>query len=150
MTTIKIEGLYDVPADELWRYVVRYEALEAAMNGGLVRVKCPAGEEQVGHDVALVFKLFGIVPVGRWRFRVVTRDDAARRLCSEESGTGVRRWAHMIEIDDVGDRRSRLSDTIEIEAGRMTPIVVRFARTEYARRHRSRRLIVEGRNNQGR
>src|SRR5262249_32942742 len=116
MATIRIEGDYDVPAETLWRHVVRYDALEAAMSGALVRVKCPAGEEAVGHDVALVFRFLGVVPVGGWRFKVIGRDDARRELRSEESGTGVRRWAHTIAIADAGEKRSRLVDTIEIDA----------------------------------
>ena len=143
MTTIRIEGFYDVPADVLWRHVVRYDALEAAMSGRLVRVKCPPGEERVGDDVTLVFKLFGAVPVGRWRFKVVARDDIGRRLRSTESGTGVRRWTHEIGIEEAGNDGSRLSDTIEIDAGVLTPIIVRFARSEYERRHRLRRQMIE-------
>ena len=127
MTTIRIEGFYDVPADVLWRHVVRYDALEAAMSGRLVRVKCPPGE----------------VPVGRWRFKVVARDDIGRRLRSTESGTGVRRWTHEIGIEEAGNDGSRLSDTIEIDAGVLTPIIVRFARSEYERRHRLRRQMIE-------
>ena len=143
MTTIRVEGLYDVSADVLWHHVVRYDALEAAMSGRLVRVKCPRGEEQMGDDVALVFKLFDAIPVGRWRFKVVARDDVGRRLRSEESGTGVRRWAHEIGVEEIGNNRSRLSDTIEIDAGLLTPIVVRFAGSEYERRHRLRRQMIE-------
>jgi hypothetical protein len=35
------------------------------MSGPLVRVECPKGEEQAGHDIVLTFKLLGVVPVGR-------------------------------------------------------------------------------------
>ncbi len=113
------------------------------MSGPLVRVACPAGEEQVGDDVVLVFRLFGVVPVGRWRLKVVARDDARRRLASEESGTFVRTWRHEVVIEALDDGRSRLTDTIEIDAGVLTPLVARFARREYARRHRLRKRMVE-------
>ena len=103
----------------------------------------PAGGGANSDDVALVFKLFDAIPVGRWRFKVVARDDVGRRLRSEESGTGVRRWAHEIGIEETGNNRSRLSDTIEIDAGLLTPIIVRFARSEYERRHRLRRQMIE-------
>ena len=141
--TLQIEGAYDVDVPTLWRHVVRYDALARAMSGALVRVACPAGEEQVGDDVVLVFRLFGVVPVGRWRLKVVTRDDARRRLLSEESGTFVRAWRHEVVVDALDDGRSRLTDTIEIDAGVLTPLVARFARREYARRHRVRKRLVQ-------
>lgn len=140
---VQIDATYDSAIETLWRHVVRYDALEAMMSGALVRVACPAGEECVGDDVALTFRLFGVVPVGRWRFKVVARDDAAFRLRSEESGTGVRRWAHEIALTRVDDHACRFTDTIEIEAGALTPLIAWFARREYARRHRLRKILVQ-------
>lgn len=145
-TTIRVDAIYNLPAEALWRNVVRYDALEAVMSGALVRVTCPEGEEQVGDDVALTFRLLGVAPVGRWRFKVVARDDMRFRLRSEESGTGVRRWAHESAIERIDDSTCRLIDTIEIDAGALTPVVAWFARREYARRHRLRkRLVARGR-----
>ena len=143
MTTVKVSETYNVPASALWAHVVRYDALQAMMSGALVRVRCPEGEEQVGHDVALIFRLFGLVPVGSWRFKVIARDDRRRRLMSEERGTGVRSWTHEIVIDADGDNRSRLTDTIAIDAGRMTPLIAAFARRDYTRRHRLRKRLLE-------
>ena len=143
MTTVTVTETYNLPAATLWEHVVRYDALQAMMSGALVSVRCPDGEEQVGHDVALVFRLFGLVPIGGWRFKVMARDDDRRRLKSEESGTGVRAWSHEIVIDAEGDDRSRLTDTITIDAGRMTNFVAAFARRDYKRRHRLRKRLLE-------
>ena len=143
VTTVAVSETYDVPAAALWSHVVRYDALEAMMSGPLVRVRCPEGEEQVGHDVALVFRLFGVVPIGRWCFKVVVRDNKRRRLMSEEQGSGVRSWTHEIVIDDVGADHSRLTDTITIDAGSMTQLVAAFARRDYTRRHRLRKRLLE-------
>jgi hypothetical protein len=143
MAIVRVYAVYDVPAAVLWRHVVRYDVLEALMSGPLVRVTCPTGEEQAGHDFVLAFKLFGVIPVSRWRLRVVARDDAALRLRSEESGAGVRRWHHEIAVEPIDGATSRLTDTIEIDAGALTPLVAWFARREYARRHRLRKRMVE-------
>ena len=142
LRTITVSERYDVPAHELWAHVVRYAALEATMSGRFVRVRCPEGEEQVGHDVSLTFRLFGRIPIGRWRFKVTMRDDARRRLVSEEQGTGVRSWMHEIMIDEEPDGGARLTDTITIDAGRLTPLVCAFAKRDYMRRHRLRRRLL--------
>ena len=139
---ITIAEDYALPAAALWASAVRYDVLERMMSGPLIKVACPAGEEQVGHDVTLAFKLFGLIPVGRWRLKITERDDARRRLKSEESGPLVRRWSHEIAVDAQGANAARLTDTIEIDAGALTPLIARFARAEYTRRHRLRKTML--------
>ena len=141
MKTITVSESYAVPAQTLWAHVVRYDSLQAMMSGPFVSVQCPPGEEQVGHDVALTFRLFGAVPVGGWRFKVLARDDTQRRLLSEEEGTGVRYWRHEINIESEGNG-SRLTDTIAIDAGVLTPLIVAFAHRDYTRRHRLRKRML--------
>jgi hypothetical protein len=143
MKTIIVSDRYTASAAELWAHVVRYDSLQAMMSGPFVSVRCPEGEEQVGHDVALTFRLFGRLPIGGWRFKVLARDDKARRLLSEEKGTGVRYWRHEIKIESEGEG-SRLTDTITIDAGPLTPLVVAFARRDYTRRHRLRKRMLDG------
>jgi hypothetical protein len=143
VATVTVSADYPLEAQALWRHVVRYDALERMMSGPLVRVRCPEGEEQAGDDLVLVFRLFGLVPLGRWSLKVVARDDAGLRLASEERGSFVRRWAHQIALDPLGAGASRLTDTIEIEAGALTSLVAWFAGRDYARRHRLRKRMVE-------
>ncbi|MBI1213793.1 MAG: hypothetical protein GC190_20220 [Alphaproteobacteria bacterium] len=141
MRAITVTDTYPVTPKELWAQVVRYDSLQAMMSGPLVRVRCPVGEERAGHDVALTFRLFGVVPIGRWRFKVIARDDERLRLVSDENGTGVRLWRHQIDVVAEGSG-SRLTDSIAIDAGALTPLVVAFARRDYARRHRLRKGLL--------
>jgi ligand-binding SRPBCC domain-containing protein len=141
LRTITVSARYAVTAPVLWAHVVRYDSLQNMMSGVLVRVRCPEGEERPGHDVTLVFRLFDFIPVGRWRFKVLARDDEERRLLSEEGGTGVRYWRHEIKIEDEGEG-ARLTDTITIDAGVMTSLVTAFARRDYRRRHRLRARML--------
>lgn len=134
---------YPVAADALWRGAVSYAALERMMSGPLVRVACPPGEEHEGHDLTLVFRLFGQVPVGRWRLKIVRRDDTLHRLVSEERGFFVRSWRHEIAIDALDPATARLTDTIDIDAGVLTPLIAGFARRDYARRHRLRLASID-------
>lgn len=142
MATIKVEGLYEVDAEALWRHVVRYDTLQQLMNASGPRVELPAGEEQTGDDIAVVFKLWGWLPVGRWHIRVTERNDVLHRLRSEESGGSVRRWAHEVTITALSETRSRHTDTIEIDAGILTPLVAAFARRNYTMRHRERKRML--------
>jgi len=144
MAVVSVESTYNVDADALWRHVVRYDTLQTLMNTGAVKVRLPENEERAGDDIALTFRLWDCFPIGRWRIRVLERDDARRRLRSEESGIFVRRWAHVIEISERGPSRARQIDTIEIDAGWLTPLIARFARKEYAARARARAHLLSG------
>ena len=115
-----------------------------ARTGPLIRVACPAGDEQAGHDLTLVFRLFGLVPVGGWRLKITRRDDVGLRLASEESGPFVRSWRHEIAVEALSPGSARLTDTIDIDAGILTPLIVRFAQADYARRHRLRLASLKG------
>ncbi len=144
MARVVVAADYPVPAHVLWQSAVSYAALQRMMSGPLTRVTCPPGEEHEGHDLTLVFRLFGRVPVGRWQVKIVRRDDARHRLASEERGLFVRSWRHEIAIDALDAASARLTDTIDIDAGALTPLIVRFAQADYARRHRLRLASIKG------
>lgn len=144
MVRVVVAADYPVPADTLWQNAVSYAALERMMSGPLIRVACPPGEEREGHELTLVFRMFGLVPVGRWRLKIVRRDDTLRRLASEERGLFVRSWRHEIAIDALDATSARLTDTIDIDAGALTPLIASFAKRDYARRHRLRLALIQG------
>ena len=84
-------------------------------------------------------RLFGLIPLGRQTvdisFDGVSEDCYAIR----DNGHGdlARRWDHRIDVVDVGSGQTRYRDTIDIEAGILTPFVWLFAQLFY--RHRQRR-----------
>jgi hypothetical protein len=54
----------------------------------------------------------------------------------------VRRWDHLIRVEPADGGRTRYSDTIEVEAGALTPLVWLFAKLFYRHRQRRWRTIV--------
>jgi hypothetical protein len=90
--------------------------------------------------------LFGIIPLG-WQDIVVTdilcdpergawgfRDDGVGRL--------ARRWDHRTLLEALPDGRSRYTDTVEVEAGLVTPAAWMFAWLVFAWRHRRWRPFI--------
>jgi hypothetical protein len=76
-------------------------------------------------------------------------DDAAMTLSSRESGGLLRRWNHDIIVTASGDSRCNYRDSIDIDAGVFTPLVVLYANWFYRIRQRrwrafARVLAVEG------
>jgi len=83
---------------------------------------------------------FGFLPMGRqWVDVSETRADGAL-YALHDNGRGdlIRRWSHHIAVSPAEGGRTRYSDTIDIEAGLLTPLVWAFAGVFFA--HRQRRL----------
>jgi hypothetical protein len=86
-------------------------------------------------------RLFGLVPTGTRRIVLERVDPARREIQSRESDPLVRRWDHLIRLAPADpadpDGPTLYTDTIDIEAGALTPLVWLFAALFY--RHRQRR-----------
>lgn len=139
--TVRLTHEYPVDADRLWALATDLDAL-AGVSGRLVRFEgLPSGHCRTGQVIDLRVSLFGLLPWRPYRMRVISCDDAARRLVSEEEGMGVALWRHRLSVDAT-EAGARLTDEIEIEAGWKTPLVARWARMLYARRDAPRRRML--------
>jgi hypothetical protein len=83
--------------------------------------------------------LFHVIPFSRHTIRVVEVDAATRTLRSREHGGILRAWNHTLHAEPVSADRCRYSDTVEIDAGALTPMVAVTARWIY--RYRQRRWL---------
>lgn len=81
-------------------------------------------------------KLFGFIPCGKQAVRITFHeDDAAFRVRDNGYGRLIRRWDHWITIQrNSGNTLYR--DTLDLDAGIITPLVWLFARVFYAHRQR--------------
>jgi len=136
--TVQSSFDYDAPADRVWADLISYDALAKSMKGSLTYIGLPDGEAQVGDDFEVELKIWGWLPVGRWRMRVVERDDASRVMRSEEGGGVVRRYHHRLMVKPTGPATSCYEDLIELEAGLFTGFYRRNVERMYHARHRAR------------
>jgi hypothetical protein len=90
-------------------------------------------------------RLLGFVPIG-WEEIVVTdieKDAAGQRWSFRDAGSGslARRWDHRLIVQAWGER-TRYTDRLEIEAGRLTLAAGWFGRLLFAWRHHRWRVLV--------
>ncbi|MEA2683479.1 MAG: hypothetical protein QOK05_1807 [Chloroflexota bacterium] len=75
--------------------------------------------------------------------RFVRIDAANRAVVTEEHGGVIRHWRHRLTVEPLDRGHSRYTDTVDIDAGLLTPAVWGFARAFYQYRHgRWRRLLA--------
>ena len=102
----------------------------------------PVGEKisvwRAGTSSAFKFKLFGIIPFGTHKIKVISfdKDDG---IYTHEGNEYVPTWNHRIVLEDISSNQCLYSDIVEIEAGWKTIFVYLWAKCFYV--HRQRRWI---------
>jgi len=140
MRTIHVETVLPTSADRVWEamqhpasflYVCRGLIGFPVLNGRTSPVV--EGEEGSGWML-----LFHVVPLARHTIHIVEVDAATRTIRSDEHGGVLKAWRHTLHVEPDGDgTQARYSDTVEIDAGTLTPLVARIAVGIY--RYRQRR-----------
>jgi hypothetical protein len=95
---------------------------------GLPERFAPAEEAAVRsgeQELAARLWWFGLLPGWRHRLRVV--EATATELRTREGGGPVRAWNHTLTFEPTGDGACRYTDTVELDAGPLTPLVWCFA-----------------------
>jgi len=140
------------PIDAVWEALQRPATLVYVSRGWLSfrPVDPPTLPErwpQDGGDFEVALTAFGILPIGRQVIGMSRSDDPgpARVIRDNGRGTLVRVWDHRITLMPEGSDATRYTDSLRIEAGWLTPLVVIWARGFYAHRQRRwHKLIRRG------
>lgn len=90
-----------------------------------------AGERGSGWLIA-----FHVFPAYRHTIEVRSVDEESHTIRTHEHGGVIDSWNHTLHVESAGPGRCRYSDTIEIEAGRLTWVVTLVARGIFRYRHR--------------
>lgn len=93
-------------------------ALSSAEPGGFPP-RWPGGPHR------LTLHLFGRIPLGRQLMNLSwpASPPGTARMQDAGSGPFIKRWDHQITIEDMGNSTSRFTDTLDIDAGWLTPLV---------------------------
>ncbi len=134
LTKVTVKSQYAVDADTLWSVAVHYPALANPVNSKAYYKGLPSREAQLGDTLDLKMSLFGWLPSTAWRVELVERNDAEMTLKSEESGGPVKRWKHVLRVEENGPMQSRIVDEIVMDAGPLTPLFARWAKSIYGAR----------------
>lgn len=87
----------------------------------------------------------GLAPIGLQWIVISYPDGPDRCFQMRDNGRGdlAHRWDHLIMITPDGDTRCLYVDSVEIEAGVLTPFVWAFARVFYGHRQRRWRRLAD-------
>lgn len=143
MRTVHVETELPAPADRVWE-AMQHPATFLYVIRGVMGLPALAGRTdrlRLGEVITGWIFLFHVLPMHRHRIEVVEVDPQAGIVRSAERGGVLRRWDHELRVVPLDGARSRYSDSIDIDAGRLTAVVAAGARVFYRyRQARWRRL----------
>jgi hypothetical protein len=137
--TIKAARTLPADADRVWG-AMKHPASFLYVCRGLLGLPGLAGrtsgvvEGEVGTSRLM---LFHVIPLHRHTIRIVHVDEARRRIETEEHGGVIRRWHHVLQVEQGPDGTSHYSDMVDVDAGALTPLVAFLGTFLY--RYRQRR-----------
>lgn len=144
MRTVHTETVLATDTDRVWRAMQQIPTLLYVCRG-LFGVPMLAGRTEpfrAGDRGTGWLFAFHVIPAYRHTIEVLSIDDATRTIRTHEHGGVLRSWNHTLHVEPVADGVCRYSDTVEIDAGRLTGMVSVLARGIYAYRHRRWRRLV--------
>lgn len=122
MRTIHVETRLPTDAERVWSAMLHPAAFLYVMRG-VFGVPALAGRTALirqGERASGWLMLFHLIPVSRHTIHVVEVDEATRTLRTREHGGPLTMWNHTLHVEPAGPGHCRYSDTVEIEAGRLT------------------------------
>lgn len=139
-----VRTVLDAPADSVWEAVVRPATLELVTRGllGFTDVSFPE-RWRTGVSVAPRLVFLHVIPAWKHHLTVIVVDDAARVLETREGGGPIQVWNHRISVEPRDSTSCVYTDTIDLSAGLLTPLVRVYAELFYRYRQRRWHHLVE-------
>lgn len=142
--TITLTHDYPAPARAVWEIATDMESYREAMGRLMAFDGLPSGSIEEGQHIDVRVSLFGITPWQDYSMTVVACDHDTMTFQSDEHGAGIKSWRHHLSVKDT-PKGSRLTDTVDIDAGWTTPVFAWWAGVIYRARHKPRLRMLAAR-----
>ena len=124
----------NVPANWAWEALKRRDTF-LFITRGIMRYRGADSWPEIlmasGVEIETAVYPIGIFPGISDRIAIVSVDEEAMEVRTNESGGLIRIWNHTMKVEPLTESRCRYSDRIELDAGWLTPIIWSFASLFY-------------------
>ncbi len=95
-----------------------------------------------GESIELRLKLLNAIPANRHTLELIEVNDATRTARTRERGGVLETWNHTIHVEPLTEKTCRYYDSIDLDAGALTPIALTIANAFFAHRQRRWHKLV--------
>lgn len=144
MRTVQVATTLPTEAARVWTAMLS-PATFLYVCRGLFGVPALAGrveQFQAGERGTAWLLAFHVFPAYRHTIEVLEVDEHTMTIRTHEHGGLLKSWNHTLHVEPLGPGSCRYSDTVDIDAGRATALVVSVANGIYRYRQRRWRKLV--------
>lgn len=144
MRTVHVETILPANADRVWSAMLS-PATFLYVCKGLFGFPALAGRTEslrLGESGTGWLFAFHVLPAYRHTIEVVEVDQPTGTIRTHERGGVLQAWNHTLHVEPLTENSCRYSDTVDIEAGLATGVVVAVATGIYRYRQRRWRKLV--------
>lgn len=144
MQRVHVETILPTDADSVWQ-AMQYPVTFRYVCRGLFGMPALAGRSapmRVGERGTGWLFAFHVFPAYRHTLEILSVDADNRTITTHEFGGVLKSWDHTLHVEPVQENRCRYTDSIDIDAGVLTPVVARVARGLFAYRQRRWHKLV--------
>ncbi len=137
----RISTILNTTPDKLWQEIAKPQSLQYV--AAPILYFFPRGDTdlnpdwEINREYPLDLFFLKFIPLGAHTIILKKIDPEKNEILSNEKGKLARIWNHTIQFRAINDSQIEYSDTIEIRAGLLTPLIWLFSHFFY--RHRQRR-----------
>ena len=144
VTKIIIRSILEASADVIWERLGQVETLRTiAKPYAFFKPLSDMTAWQAGEEYDLSFRLFGCIPMGRHHICVVKWDKSAWSILTQESDKLATTWNHEIVLKPIDEDKTEYKDTVELDAGFLTPVARLWALAFYRHRQRKWKTLLK-------
>lgn len=144
MRTVHVETILPTSAARVWSAMLS-PATFLYVCKGLFGLPALAGRTEplrLGESGTGWLFAFHVLPAYRHRLEIVEVDEEGGTIRTHEYGGLLRAWNHTLQVEPLGENLCRYTDTIDIDAGSLTAVVVAVANGIFRYRQRRWRKLV--------
>lgn len=135
---VKVMSIFNCDSDKLFSEVKKTKSLIYIVKP-LVRFvevpEHPLPEVWKENNYLIKMYIFGFIPFGK-QWIVISVDNDNKNIRDNGYSKLIKKWDHNIYLKDIGNNKTLYVDTIDINAGILTPLIVLFANILYRLRQK--------------
>ena len=145
MKTVYLETELPTDAERVWQSMQHIGTFLYVCRG-LFGIPALAGRTEPmreGESGSALGWAFHVIPAYRHHIHVERIDRETMTIRTHEHGGILRTWNHTLHVEPIGEQRCRYSDSIDIDAGPLTPSAAALATRIFRYRQRRWRKLVD-------
>lgn len=129
---------------EVWRRLKQTKTLFYVSRPWVVFANTSLFPEEwsTGHDVITKVRPFGLGKGSRYHIHIERVFEKQHTILTREQGGPIKTWNHTMEVARVDSEHCQYTDTVEVKAGALTPVLWLYVQLYYRHRHRCWRKLL--------